>query len=104
MSNTDGHDALWKWFGLSRASFLTMPRVMMHAMPDEWQAKMAVLLDEWDAEWDTSNTSDPGLHVSAKVGNRFTAMPDWLLQYRHPDIAEIESRRRAPIENGETRA
>jgi len=44
-----GYDKLWSWFGLSYASFLTLPRVMMHEMPDEWQGKMADLLEEWDS-------------------------------------------------------
>lgn len=32
-----GENALWLWFGLSRASWLTLPRVLMHEMPDEWR-------------------------------------------------------------------
>ena len=31
---------LSNWFGLSYASFLTLPRVLMEAMPEEWQRKM----------------------------------------------------------------
>ena len=58
-----GHDRLWVWFGLGRPSWLTMPRVMMHAMPDDWQERMAALLEEWDAKWDTSDL--PGTKVSA---------------------------------------
>lgn len=38
-----GYDALWGWFGLSRASFLVLPRVLMHEMPDDWQLRMAAL-------------------------------------------------------------
>ena len=30
-------ERLSRWFGLSYASWLTMPRVMMEAMPEEWQ-------------------------------------------------------------------
>ena len=30
-----GCDDLWEWFGLSRASWLTMPRILMHEMPAE---------------------------------------------------------------------
>ncbi|HYD58902.1 MAG TPA: hypothetical protein VEC35_01010 [Noviherbaspirillum sp.] len=41
-----------EWFGLTYAQFLTLPRVIMEAMPMEWQLKMTVLLDEMDAAFD----------------------------------------------------
>jgi len=87
----DGYYRLWDWFGLSRASWLTMPRVMMHEMPDEWQNKMAELCEEWDEAWDSSDMPEPS--VSAKEGNRFTRWPGWLLNYRHPDKAQIKALR-----------
>jgi len=43
-----GYDRLWNWFGLSRATFITLPRAMCHEMPDGWQERMAALLEEWD--------------------------------------------------------
>ena len=88
----DGYDRLWVWFGLSRASWLTMPRIMMHEMPDEWQNKMAELLEEWDETWDSSDMPSP--YVSAKSSNgKYTKWPSWLLCYRHPDKKEIEKLR-----------
>ena len=88
----DGYDRLWLWFGLSRASWLTMPRVMMHEMPDEWQNKMAELLEEWDETWDSHEMPSPS--VSAKDDrNKFTRWPSWLLNYRHPDKREINKLR-----------
>lgn len=90
MSN--GYQRLWDWFGLSYASWLTLPRIMMHEMPDEWQNKMAELLDEWDETWDSSNMPLPS--VSAKLNNKFTKWPSWLLNYRHPDTTEINKLRR----------
>jgi hypothetical protein len=81
--NNDGYDALWLWFGLSRASFLTMPRVMMHDMPDDWQRRMAELCNEWDATW--VNQPDVTAQVSLKHGNKFTRMPEWMTNYRYPD-------------------
>jgi len=83
-----GYNKLWLWFGLDRASWLTLPRVMMHEMPDEWQSKRADLLHEWDATWDSSEMPSP--HVSAKRGGKFTCWPEWLLNYRHPQREEIE--------------
>lgn len=36
---------LWDWFGLTRAAWLTLPRVLLHEMPIEWQNKLVKLLD-----------------------------------------------------------
>lgn len=44
----EGKQELWNWFGLSYASFLTIPRVLMHQMSDEWQSEMCRLLQEYD--------------------------------------------------------
>lgn len=84
----EGYDRLWRWFGLSHASWLTIPRIMMHEMPDEWQDKMAELMEEWDETWDSGEMPYPS--VSAKGhDNKFTRWPSWLLNYRRPDKAEI---------------
>lgn len=82
-----GYERLWVWFGLSRASWLTLPRIMMHEMPDDWQNKMAELLEQFDATWDSDEMPQPS--VTAKQGNKFTKWPSWLLNYRRPDKAEI---------------
>jgi hypothetical protein len=87
MTRGEGYDELWNWFGMSRASWLTMPRTFMHEMPDEWQAKMAVLLNEWDKTWDTSNLPSP--HVQLKANGKFVKTPEFLIAYRHPNIGKI---------------
>lgn len=89
----EGYDRLWRWFGMTYASWLTMPRVMMHAMPDDWQMRMAQLCEEWDETWNSDDMPTP--HVSAKVGGKFAKWPRWLLNYRHPDRHQLE-RMRAP--------
>ncbi|SNR98862.1 hypothetical protein SAMN04488503_2208 [Humidesulfovibrio mexicanus] len=38
-------------FGLTRDSWLTMPRSLMGAMPPEWQDRLAPLIDEFRAAW-----------------------------------------------------
>lgn len=91
-----GHDALWTWFGLSRAGFCVLPRAFMHAMPDEWQAKMATLLEEWDDTWNWDGCDFDGCNVVLKKDGRFTAPPTWLINYRHPDHVKIESFRAIP--------
>lgn len=84
-----GYDALWLYFSLSYASWLTLPRVMMHAMPDEWQQCMSDLMNEWEATW--RNMPDYETSVNLKTAGKFVKSPDWLLNYRHPDKEKIES-------------
>ena len=93
MKNFDrpGYENLWKWFRLSRASWLTLPRSMMHEMPDDWQKHMAELLNEWDETWTYGCMPDP--HVVAKSNGKFCKWPDWLLNYQHPDRVLINSLR-----------
>jgi len=83
-----GYDDLWAWFGMSYSSWLTLPRSLMHSMPDDWQKQMAGLLDQWDAAWNTAHLPAP--YVSARDGAKFTRWPEWLLNYRRPAQAEIE--------------
>lgn len=85
--NRPGYDALWLWFGLSRASFLTLPRVLMHEMPDDWQARMEALLREMDTTFPRSPAGD------AIVRRRHGSWPDWLLNYRYPQDSEIDQAR-----------
>lgn len=82
-----GYQRLWKWFGLSRASFLTLPRVLMHEMPDAWQDKMSDLLSEWDEAFDQSEL--PNTTVRATRNGKLVGMPEFLLNYRHPDKGRI---------------
>lgn len=90
--NRPGYDALWGWFGLSRASFLVMPRILMHEMPDEWQSQMAELLEQYDDAFNRAPL--PGCKVMA-VGERgrFQSWPDWLLRYRRPDVDRVNELR-----------
>lgn len=94
---TPGHDALWNWFGCTYASWLTMPRVMMHAMPDDWQARMAQLCEEWSDAWDSGDLPSPQVQAVDDAG-RFTKWPHYLLNYRHPDWAAIERLRTHPVQ------
>lgn len=86
-----GYDALWLWFGISRASFLTMPRVLMHEMPDEWQGRMAALLNEYDATFDFHGSPEIGGSTVRLTGpnGKLIRTPPWLLDYRHPDRERI---------------
>jgi hypothetical protein len=81
-------DELWGWFGLSYASFLVLPRVLIHEMPSEWQNRMTALLYEYDEMF--PNQPELGTRVQATRDGKLTKWPPWLLNYRHPDHEEIE--------------
>lgn len=88
---TSGYDRLWLWFGLSRASFLTLPRVLMHEMTDEWQMRMAELLEEYNATFNPSCL--PNTTVRAVRDGKLVKMPYVLKQYRRPDHDSIDAMR-----------
>lgn len=94
----DGYDKLWGWFGLSRASFCVMPRVLMHEMPDEWQAKMADLLEQYDATFDRSDFHDCKV-MAVRDDGKFTRWPEWFLNYRRPDVDQVNSIRNKSAED-----
>lgn len=101
MDKRKGYDRLWRWFGLSYASWLTLPRVMMHEMPDDWQDRMATLLEEYDAYWDWNKVDRLDTRVQAvKSNGRLTQFPAWLLNYKHPDSVHIERLKSKEPTNG----
>lgn len=79
------------WFGLSYASFCVLPRVLMEAMPDEWQRQMAKLLNEYDDAF--PNQPDIGTRVQITKDKKLIKTPDWLINYRHPDRKAIDALR-----------
>jgi hypothetical protein len=94
MSEYNQNEDLQCYFGLSYASWLTLPRVLMEAMPDDWQKKMAVLLNEIQDEFPNANI--PVTRVQMVEGNKMVKMPEWLKHYRHPDREEIQKCRKHP--------
>lgn len=87
-----GYDKLWAWFGLGRPSWITIPRVLAHEMPDEWQGKLADLLEEYSKATRNAPACVLGLVpiVNARSGNHNVKWPDWILQYRHPQWEHLE--------------
>lgn len=82
---------------MSYASFLVLPRVLMHEMPDEWQRRMAALLEEFDEEF-PGLAGGPGFTVRAVSleDGRLVPMPSELTNYRHPQRMEIDFLRGKP--------
>ena len=90
-----GHCALWQWFGPGRAAFLTLPRALMHAMPDHWQGRMADLLDQYSATYPNMPDVHTRVVITTSRGKRI-GYPAWLIDYRHPDHEAIAKLRHAP--------
>ncbi|MEO0975987.1 MAG: hypothetical protein AAFY24_01960 [Pseudomonadota bacterium] len=88
LDSMSGKDRLSRWFGLSYASWLTMPRSFMQQMPDEWQRQMAILLEQYDDAL-TWPEDLPSSYVVARKDNRFTSWPDWVVNYRRGDPKPI---------------
>jgi hypothetical protein len=80
------------WFGLSYASFLTLPRVLMQAMPIEWQNKMADLLREYEEAFPNQPDIGTRVQITDERGHLIKT-PEWLLNYRHPDRETIDGLR-----------
>lgn len=93
-----GYDRLWLWFGLSRAGWLTAPRVLLHEMPDEWQGKLAVLLEEYErtfCHW----PEGIGTRVQLTDCGHLTSLHNWLNDYRYPAKGRIENlKNQMPVE------
>lgn len=89
--------ALQCWFELSYASWLTLPRVLMEAMPVEWQDRMAALLNEYREAF--PNQPDIGTRVQVTRDGKLIPTPDWLINYRRPNRAEIDELRARPTES-----
>ena len=86
----DEHDAtkdLACYFGLTYARWLTLPRVLMEAMPEEWKRSIATLLNQYDDAY--PNQPSYGTTVRVTVDGKIVRTPEWLINYRHPDRAMI---------------
>gem|GEM_PF-3445793 len=80
---------LWNWFSMSRATWLTLPRVLLHEMPIDWQNSLAKLLDKYDQTFSNPPNVSTQVNLTNPAG-RLIKTPSWLLNYRHPDRSEIQ--------------
>lgn len=86
----EGQLTVNEWFGLTYARWLTVPRVVMEAMPETWQRKITLLLQEMNDRFDWL-PDDVRLTVVAKRGSRFIPLPEDLCNYRRPNRQFLES-------------
>lgn len=85
-----GYSRLHEWFGLSRASFLVAPRVLLQEMPDDWQLRLAALMHRYDDEYPYMPNVTPVVSLKNYETKEFVKIPDWMLNYRHPDYDVID--------------
>lgn len=82
-------------FGLSYASWLCWPRVLMQEMPLEWQIRFVDLATEFRGAFDWI-PDDVTMYVQFRKveGGSFVRVPRGLCHYRHPDSEFVDSLRR----------
>ncbi len=51
-------DAVHRWFGLSYANYLVLPRTLLQSMPAEWQRRFVGCLEELDAAFAGEDRAD----------------------------------------------
>ena len=87
-------DDIHGWFELTYAQYLTVPRSIMEAMPEEWQQRMVVCLRELDDAFDwRPKAGRYWVHLKNAAGKYGH---DPLMEYRRPDHAYIKSLQRNP--------
>ena len=71
-------------FGLSHASWFIVPRVVLEAMPIDWQQRFIDLIDQLNEKYDW----EPDLIISVNfrdANGRFYEIPECFNNYRRPD-------------------
>lgn len=75
------------WFGLSYASYLVVPRVLLEQMPAGWQHEFVLLLERAHEEYPDAPTG----YTVYRRDERGRFLADPLRQYRYPDFAAIQA-------------
>ena len=84
-------EAVHNWFGLTYASYLTLPRSLMDAMPGDWQRRMVDCLEEMQDHYDSRRPEVNLRYTVHARDERGRFVKDPLASYRRPDKALIES-------------
>lgn len=79
-----GKHLLDEHFGMSRANFICIPRVILNNMPDNWQVRMADLLQECANEY--PNQPNDFIVRGKGRGGRMGKLSEAVTNYRHPDF------------------
>ena len=70
-------------FGLTYASWLVWPRVVMQAMPIEWQERFVELVEELNEQFPDWEP-DGEFCVLLRENGKYKKLPSDLCNYRHP--------------------
>tara|TARA_B100000902_G_C27315541_1_gene921082 strand:- start:3101 stop:3547 length:447 start_codon:yes stop_codon:yes gene_type:complete len=84
-SVTDVHS----WFGLSYATWLTIPRVLLEQMPTDWQLQFTHLLEQYENTFPERPPIGTQVRVTDQR-NKLIPTPEWVTNYRHPDQKFID--------------
>lgn len=76
-------------FGFTRASFQVLPRVLMEAMPKDWQDRYCKLLQEFEEAFPDAPDYKYALSARDDKG-RFVKIDRRLCQYRRPDFEALD--------------
>jgi len=88
------------WFGLSYAQYLTIPRSVLQAMPDDWQIRFVELLEEFDNTYDWHPKEHTYWVSFRKTDGKFESIStDPLMNYRYPNHKYIKSLKKATTSN-----
>jgi len=85
-------DFIHQQFGLTYASWLVLPRVLMAEMPTDWQKEMVRLWDEFYDTWDMDliwRNGSPEVMIRDKNGKLRSIEQTGLPHYRHPGSLEL---------------
>jgi hypothetical protein len=86
------HQEINRWFSLTYASWLTIPRVLLEDMPAEWQVRFVGLIEEYEKRYPNQPSLGTRVLVTGE-NNRAIKTPEWILNYRRPDFKMLEKLR-----------
>ena len=81
-------DKIHEWFGLSYSSWLTLPRVLMQEMPEDWQIKIVDLLKVYEDTFTNMPNIGTRVQITDSDG-KLIKTPEWIINYRRPDFNQI---------------
>ena len=84
-SDTPVHDA----FGATCASWFVIPRVILEAMPAQWQRSFVFLMDELNDTF--SWEPDCDMEIRFRKNGVFIKVPEHYHNYRTPDVDWLNS-------------
>lgn len=83
-----GCNAVHHMFGLSYASYLVLPRVMLDSMSPDWQARFVMMLGEIEARF--GSYPEEGTYDVRLKDDHGRFMHDPLSDYRHQRLQPIQ--------------